>query len=171
MKLADDRKNRIEGSMRINEDGEKAEMSITASVDPTGDLGFSELSVDQTMNLQWGLGMSDDERQMSMGATGDVDIRASADWSDGIDLSMSLDDTASIDLKGHEDGLSLNFDIEGYACDHSSVWDGDYFNMNMTCDFDGERTVDQRFIFKKSTLLQNCQAGLSPHIAVLIRHC
>ena len=65
-------------------------------------------------------------------------MQGSADWSDGLDLKMSLDDTASVDLKGREDGLSLNFDIEGYACDHSSVWDGDYFNMNMTCDFDGE---------------------------------
>ena len=72
---------------------------------------------------------------------------------------MSLDDTASVDLKGREDGLSLNFDIEGYACDHSSVWDGDYFNMNMTCDFDGERTVDQRFSFQEVNSFTELPSG------------
>ena len=198
MAVADDRENSIGGTIRITEDGDKAEMSMSLKVDPT-DVGFSGSSlVDQTANVQWNSERSD---QMSMTATGDVDIRASADWNDGIDLTMSLDDTVSVDLKGHEDGLnmnvftsdidmqgsadwsdgldlsmslddtasvdlkgredglSLNFDIEGYACDHSSVWDGDYFNMNMTCDFDGERTVDQRFSFQEVNSFTELPSG------------
>ena len=94
-------------------------MSMTLRVDPT-DVGLSGSSlVEQTANMQWNSERSD---QMSMTATGDVDMNASMDWDDGLAIMATFEDNFTADLGLHDDVFTF-----------SSA--NDYFDANTTMNF------------------------------------
>ena len=97
----------------------------------------------------------------------DISAAVTSNFTDDIlrgTVTVTLDGSTNItfDLDSSETAGILHHNIEGYDCTHSGSWELESeinLNVNSTCNFDGERKVENIFAFRED----KTSSGLWPH--------